>query len=807
MQEGTTVDRRVYAGLFLVTLSTLMVEILLTRIFSVSMWYHFAFMAISIALFGTTVGALVVYLIPSRFTPERAPAQLAWSSLAFAVAIPASLSVHLLLPIKLESLNALLALSYVVIAVPFVLSGICVCVALTRVRGPIGRIYAADLLGAAAGCVAVVYALEVVDAPSAVLVASCVAAAGAGCFARAPGAAGARSLLPRLTAAVAVVLAGLAAANAVAARSQSPLLRLVWVKGQPEERPLYETWNSFSRISVHGDPWLSTHPSGWGLSRTYHPDRGVHQLQLLIDATAGTVLTAFDRGAAPSLEHLKYDVTNLAHWLRPGGSALVLGVGGGRDILAGLLFDHERIVGVEINERVLETVNGRFGDFTGHLDRHPRVAFVNDEARSWVERSDERFDIIQASVIDTWAATAAGAYMLSENTLYTVEAWRSFLEHLEPDGILTFSRFYQQKFPGETYRMTALANAALASLGVAEPREHIVVVRNMHRTHLKRRFRGVGMATILVSPTPFASRDLDTLEQVAQRLQFDVALSPRRGVDPTIVKLASGRALEPTLAALPLDLTPPTDDRPFFFYMLRLRDALDLRTETSDIVSFNKQASSVLVTLLLVVLGLTLACVLVPLLLTTRTDVLRGSGAYLLFFAAIGTGFMLVEISQLQRLSMFLGHPAYGLSVVLFALLLSTGAGSLTTDRIPPARWSAALVLLLVSLTLFGALTPWAIVGLRSEPTPLRIAAAVALLFPIGFLLGMAFPLGMRLAAHTKRPITPWLWGINAATSVSASVLAVVVALTWGISAAYWAGVGAYAVALAAFLAASRTQW
>src|SRR5918997_5314823 len=203
----------------------------------------------------------------------------------------------------------------------------------------------------------------------------------------------------------------------------------------------------------------------------------VNQLSMVIDSTAGTVLTRYT-GDPDETDALRYDVTNLAHYARQDGDVLVVGVGGGRDVLSALEFDQRSVTGVEINGDILDITNGRYGDFTGHLDRHPKVDFVNDEARSYLARTDERFDIIQISLIDTWAATSAGAYALSENSLYTTEAWGEFFDSLDEGGILSVSRWFDfvgAERPLEMYRTASLASQALVEHGVENPRDHMLI--------------------------------------------------------------------------------------------------------------------------------------------------------------------------------------------------------------------------------------------------------------------------------------------------------------------------------------------
>jgi hypothetical protein len=800
---------RTFAGLFLVTLATLTYQLLLTRTFSVTMYYHFAFVAISVTMFGMAVGAVAVFLRPAAFTPARANRQLATGSAAFAVTTVASYLTHLSIPFVLDSSLVTvygIALTYVALSVPFVFSGIVVSVALTRFPRQVSALYAADLGGAALGCLVVGPMLRFTDAPTAVLATAAVAGVASWLFATAKAGAG-RELshaapisagVRRVCAGIAILLMVAACAHAVAARNNAAWLRLVWVKGQYEGRPLVEKWNSFSRVRVIGNGDKYVRPSGWGLSSTLPADRSARELHLDIDSYAGTELTRFD-GDPEQVGHLKYDVTNVAHYLRPGSRVIVVGTGGGRDVLSALAFNQKAVVGVEINEGIIELVNRRFGDFTGHLDRDPRVRFVNDEARSYIARLNDRADVIQISLIDTWAATASGAFVLTENSLYTVEAWRTFLDHLAPRGILTVSRWYYANKPGEVYRLAALASTTLMKMGVSRPGDHYAIVRA--RPGGDDAPDGIG--TILVSRDPLSAADLDNLEAVARRMKFEIVQSPRHSADDTFAALADAGRLPAAIAEYPLNITAPTDDRPFFFHMLRLRDVFNTaRWHDQGIVQFNMTAVGVLGILFVTVVVLTAGCIVIPLLLARPRADLSGAAPHLVYFGAIGFGFMLVEISQVQRLAIFLGHPVYSLSVVLFSLLLASGAGSLSTATL---KWDAAaprsailrVGMLIVVLFAFGLLTPVAVRLFEASSTPIRILVSVGTLLPLGFFMGMAFPIGMGRALAETPALAPWLWAVNGAASVCASVLAVVIALGAGISASFWAGAVCYLGALA----------
>jgi len=777
--------RAVYAGLFLATLATLMFEILLTRIFSVTLWYHFAFVAVSVAMFGMTAGALAVYLLPRWFPADRTRESMAWSAAAFGVTLVAGVLAHLALPT--DSVYRLAA-TYLLTAAPFVFSGICVCLALTRYPAAVGRLYAADLAGGALGCVALIALLAVMDGVSA-LFAIAALALGAAVACAPPE----RGRL-RTGATVALVLmTALAAANNVASHRNTPLFAIHWIKTGQEPPPQYERWNAFSRITVHA--FAPAAPQGWGMSPKFRTDLRVPSAWLTIDANAGTLLTEF-KGDPREVDYLRMDIVNLAHHLRPKAKTAVIGAGGGRDVLSALVFGDPQVVALEVNGSILDTVNNRFGAFTGRLDRIPGVRFVNDEARSWLARTDERFDIIQASLIDTWAATAAGAFVLTENALYTRDAWRVFLDHLEPAGILTFTRWYQEASPGEAAQLTALARAALVDRGIEHPERHILLAITPPRPNT------VANATILVSPTPFSPADVARLRAVCDELGFQVALAP--GVPaaaPPLLRAALAGEIPRELSRL--HIVAPTDDRPFFFNMLSLSSLLD--PEVRGLDDPNVSVAKMLLVLIATVAGLAILCVVLPLVVPRfAARPTRHDTHLVVFFAAIGFGFMFVEIALLQRLALFLGHPTYALGVVLFGLLASSGLGAwlLGRGRLAAPALLGGLALLVAAAALA---VPSLASLLQAEPTPVRIAVALALIAPVGLLMGSAFPLGVR-AAQARAGLLPWLWGLNGAASVLASVIAVPVALEFGIVANLWIGAACYLAAAAAVATGVRRQ-
>jgi hypothetical protein len=392
----------------------------------------------------------------------------------------------------------------------------------------------------------------------------------------------------------------------------------------------------------------------------------------------------------------------------------------------------------------------------------------------------------------------------TENALYTVEAWKTFLERLTPTGVLSVSRWYYTSRPGEMYRIASLARAALREIGVSNPRDHVIIARAPRASGLPGKF-GNGIGTILVSPAPFTSSDTATLEREVKRLGFELVVTPGSSESEVFDTILSGADLDGFYDSLPIDVSAPTDDKPFFFQMLRFRDfAKPLTGSLLDPNKVNLQAIRTLGFLLLLVGALTLLCVIVPLVLTAGLGQLRGSLPLLGYFLAIGFGFMFIEISQMQRLMVFLGHPTYALSVVLFTLLLGGGVGSYLTERMALEtgndRRGMLLAVVIGCLVVFGFVTQWVVHSLAGATTPLRIGAAASILLTMGLFMGMPFPIGIKAAAGRADALTPWLWGINGAASVTCTVVATVVALTWGISASFWTGVACYVAALATYV-------
>ena len=769
-------DRWLSSGLFLTTLATLLLELLDSRLLSVLTWYHLSFLAVSLAMLGGAAGAVVVFLSRGLRSGDVARRSLCRAALLLAIAIP--LTQLCLMRTRIPPLlNASAAEAWplawvtVLLTIPFLLSGAVVTIALTRCGGRIGILYGSDLVGAATGCLLIVPVLHFLDMFSAGLLAGALVALGAWCFAHFAGAS--RGAVP------AAVGVGLLLASLGHALAGAPI-GVAYPRGTASEPGSIELsrWNAYSYVSVlhptEGPPFY------WG--RGTSPDSLRTTASLMrIDGAAGTPLTRWD-GQRDSLDWVQYDVTTLPHHLRAGATA-VIGVGGGRDILSAIWGGSDSITAVELNESFVDLLEHRFRDFA-RIAGHPGVRIVNDEGRSFMSRTNERYDVLQMSLVDTWAATGAGAFTLTENALYTTEAWKIFLSRLKPNGLFSTSRWFSPENVSETSRLLSLCVRSLLELGVTAPAQHIALIS-----------RGK-VATLLVSREPLPGRDLEKIREICQRYDFSIlALPGARVTDAHLAAILSATSAEQLDRAIQdpnYDYSAPSDDRPFFFNMLKPASfhriaelpSGDVMSGTGGVIWGNIRATATLMLLLLIAAVLVAVIIFVPLFVGGLPDMDgRSFAVAAAYFALIGYGFMSIQIPLLQRFSVLLGHPIYTYSVILFGMILFAGIGSFLSERLEVlGRWRIGVPAgIAVLVALLARLVQPLIEASLELPLVGRAGVVLACIAPISLLLGCCFPLGMRMVNSLSQRATPWMWGLNGAFGVLASIIAVAVSMWFGI--------------------------
>ena len=757
------------AGIALSSFAALLLELSLTRLFSVVLFYHFAFLAISVALLGLGAGGVFAHIRRARLSRIDTRTLAALCAAFASISIPITLEVVLHVPVslKLTGGNFLrLTLIYLISAVPFFLTGLQFSVIFARMSAHIPRMYAADLGGGALACVLVVPLLNWIGGPNAILFAAFAAALAAVLWSP--------SLrLKSKTAALAITMLVLIALN-----DSGKVADVIWAKGVRRKNVEYARWNAISRTEVD------------------RLDDGAKVA--VIDADASTYLMNADpqNWQNSAIQgRLMASPPAVANVLRPHGEYAIVGPGGGVDVLRAVANGSPGVTGIEINSIIANDVmRGRYANFTYHLYERPEVHIHVADGRSFIRRTSQRFDVVQMTLVDTWASTAAGAFALSENNLYTTEAFREYFDHLKPDGIVAITR-WEFRRPREALRVASVAMNALHELGVKEVANHFIVVS---QSELNEDGIHVG---VLAKKTQFSEQEEQMVrEHIARNPPMRVLYSPSGKEDNAFSRLI--RSGDPYTFSRGYDynVSPVTDDAPFFFFTLKPAQLLHLRTRHS--MDWKVNVGVAVLGMLLVISVLAVAAFLVvPLLLEGGSG--RSTAGTLPYFVAVGLGYILVEVTFVQRFVLFLGHPTYALTVVIFLLLLASGTGSALSRRLSPdgsGIWSP-LVAIVATLLVYIAVLPRVLNHFVGAEFSGKIAISALLLAPLGLVMGMPFPTGLRAlivraqTGHTDDSIE-WAWAMNAAASVLGSVLAIVIAIRFGFTLTLSCGAAAYAAAL-----------
>jgi hypothetical protein len=773
----------------LVSLASLLLELALTRLFSVVLFYHFAFFAISVALLGLGSGGVFAHIRQvwlARFDMRTLGARLCLLNSIF---ILASVEVVLHTPVSLEVTGrnfGKLTIIYLTVAVPFFLTGLLFSVLFARSSSHISQLYGADLAGGATACLAVVPLLNVIGAPNALLLASACMAVAATLWAD-------QIKLRRAAYSLAALFVLLIAAN-----YSGKIIDVIYAKGVYRDPKWieYSRWNAISRIEV------DTHLGG---------------RYVVIDADATTAIMNVDpahweqnASATPMYtglpetsgfnwkKSLMSAAPSVANVLRPHGDFAIIGPGGGVDVMRAVANGSPNVTGIEINPTIANNVmRGRYADYSFHLYDQPQVHIHVQDGRSYIRSSHEKYDVVQMTLVDTWASTAAGAFALSENNLYTIEAFREYFDHLKRDGMIAITR-WEFKQPREALRVVSQGIEALHGIGVADPRQHFVIVAD---GGLNEDGRPV---LVLAKKTPFTAAEYASVATHVRENPNLFWLNPTAeyaGLQPLPPAAAAFRDLiesnDPVGFArnYAYNVSPVSDSAPFFFFTLKTRHVIEnILAGTGRGMDWRINLGVVVLGMLLIIsIVAVLAFLILPLALHRHRQYEPKTGIVaLLYFIAVGFGFILVEISLIQRFVLFLGHPTYALTVVVFLLLLSSGAGSVAArSRIGSGSKILPLLGLISSIIVIDvALLPWLLSAAIGLPFIIKLLLSGIVLAPLGFLMGMPFPTGLRLVKTVE-----WAWALNAAASVLGSVMAMIIAIHFGLTVTLLCAAAAYLLA------------
>jgi hypothetical protein len=748
---------QIYLCVALTTLATLLLELSLTRIFSVVFYYHFAFLAISIALFGLGVGGVLSYVVAGWKAPLSY--KLGGLSLANTFLTGLALAVILLQGNQMHVWDYVLI--YFTTSLPFVASGAIVSLAVSETIERVNRVYFFDLLGAALGCMMLWPMLELLDGPGAVLSAAVVFAAAAAIWFSMAG-----SLRGRV---VSVALA-LALVAFLTYNKRHDLVGVRHAKEHTLVKPMFEKWNSFSRIAIEHDP-----------------TNGSDSIRIDADAQTGIANFDFNHLRDDQRRNLLEDGPALPYAVRPGAKALIIGPGGGFDVARALATGSHDITAVEINPIIAETImQYKFPALSNGLYLRPDVHVHVEDGRSFVRRSEDRYQVVQLTLVDTWASTAAGAFALTENNLYTSDAVRDYLLHLTDDGLVAFTRWGFDP-PRESLRLVSLAMRALGEMGEGalphgSAAQHVIVGRQGS-------VQGWGAQdTVLISRKPFAAGDIERARALLAASKMEAVYYPGSEMSNPFRDLLLSADPAEYQRQYAFDITPVTDNRPFFFYTVQPRDLLSFvrkaSTRAEDYNAVNKA-----IPLLFALMGISLMATLLilalpPLVLGARLPSHRGVRGFLLYFLFIGAGYILIEVALIQKFVLFLGEPVYALTVVIFSMLVSSGVGSAFSKRLlgnSEGRLIKALGCIALLAALLALLVSQTLTSLVSLPLQLKILLTVTTIAPLGFAMGMPFPTALRRLEEWHAPSVRWAWSLNAASSVLGSVGALMCAIYLGL--------------------------
>jgi hypothetical protein len=803
-----------YAALFLLSAATLTFEITLTRIFSVAQFYHFAFMVVSLALLGFGASGTLLSLFPGlkERDPARVLGRLSWG---FALSAVGSYALTLFVPFDSFRIaldwrqGAVLALHYIALAIPFFCSGATTGLLLAAHPEQANRTYAANLTGSAAGCLLAVTLPALVGGEGTVLLAAALAGLAALIFqipnlkpkmpSSKPKSPISRftfhasrltfcaSHLLQIALVFLLVLAALQPPSFLRIRL-SPYKSLSYALLLPDAELVFQEWNGFSRVDVVASQSIRSLP-GRGFRCAALPPP---QMGLTVD---GDDLSPISQ-IAPGFSEAGYTdclLLALPYRLRPNAQALILQPRGGFDVLVALAEGAEEITAVEPNPLIVQAVRSQ-GAWAGDLYDDKRVSVFTEEGRSYARRTRERYDIVVLSLTSPQRPITSGAYSLAEDYRYTVEAYADYVARLDDDGLLVVVRWLQVP-PSESLRAFGLAVEAVEQAG-GDPHTSIVALRSYQQM------------LILARKGPFTEDELATIRAFATPRAFDLVYLP--GIRPdevnqhnvmqapvyhqACVELLKADDRNVWYHDYEFDVAPPTDDHPFFGHFFKWAQAPDVLAMAGHTWQpFGGAGYFVLLALL--GLGVVAAGVLIVLPLGAyRRERLHGKslGATLVYFALLGLGYLCVEIPLLQRFILFLGHPAYAMAAVLFALLLFSGLGSLLSRRVP-----LRLVLLSLPLTVAGYALglPFFFKAVLGVPAGGRLLIAVLTLAPLGLLMGMPFPKGLALLEQRGATFVAWAWGVNGAVSVVASILAALLSLSFGFLVVLALGAACYGAA------------
>jgi hypothetical protein len=787
---------RAAALAFLTAFTTLYAQVLVHRLVSLKLVNNLAFLVVSLTMLGFAVSGVLLTRWQQALLRRRSEAIVAAAAL-FAISMVGVSAAFAHAPAgaqwagsRLEFLGAFLRVAPLALlyAIPFTFSGLVLGLLLASPDLPTARVYFADLLGSGAGALAVIPSIGIFGVETALMAAAAAFVVGTAALC------GPRDRRVRAVTAAALALVGLAAlAPGAFFDMRYPAGSVLDATRHPGSGFVLEhvAWDPVARVELTRIPTPSPQTVAWPYL-VGDDARLLSQFRRLVtqNNTAFTYAPSWDgrpeslAGVDRTLYAAAYQASGIE---RP--RVLVVGVGGGFDVLTALRSD-ATVDAVEVNRATVEILRHTYRDEFRAWVEDPRVRLRHAEGRHLLSTTTSLFDVIQLSGVDSVSGTPAAARVFSENYLYTQEAFDLLLSRLSEDGIVNMMRT-EYRPPREMLRALVTATAALRRAGATRPADHVAMLLSNDGL----------FAALLVKRSAFRDVEIARLQAwAATNPFFRLAAYPGRSGQPdnayaAFLSLNDPRLEAAFVARYPFDIRPVSDDRPFFF---RYSYWWHLFTSDPWARSSVPALELGLLSLLAVAAPAATACVALPLHRLAGAGLrVPHAGRFAIFFAAIGTGFMAVELALLQKLGLFLGHPNHALAVVLAALLVSAGVGSLASARIVEALRGLRFVGYLLSAVVLieVAVVLDRLVVFLGRPFALRVVLVAALVAPVGLLQGAYFPTGLARLKGASSAFVPWAWGLNGAFSVLAPIAGIAVSVTWGFQSLLVGAIPAYLVA------------
>ena len=785
-------------AIFFVSAAALGLELVLMRAFSIGHWHHFSYLVISTAMLGFGAGGTLI-TIGSEFFTRHFRKGLWWFAFGFALSVPFVFQLSGKVP--LDELQLIwdrrqilyLFAYYLLFFIPFFCAGSCIALAFTACAVKAHSLYFYNMTGSGLGIAAIVPLMYGISPQQLLLVISSIAFFAALLLALSLSR---RRFVATLICTVVCIIIFCPAGPLALEIRISENKSLVYYSALPAAQNLAVRYSPLAQLNCVQAPAVRYFP---GLSIAYQ-GRLPQQILIISDADGISAVNHFE-----SLSDLNcYDHTTsaLGYHLLSEPSVCIIGSGGGSDVAQALTAGARKVTAVEMNSQIIDLVRNRLNEFAAGIYDRPDVKVVIDEGRSFLQTTSQRFDIINISLLDSFAASTAGVYALNESHLYTIEAITQALRRLGPAGLLSITRSLKVP-PRDSLKMFATVVEVLQRLGVGHPAGHIMMIRSW------------AAATIVVCPRPFSDSQIASARQFAQQRSFDLVHIP--GITPSEVNrfhvldepfyynsaqqiLSAQR--ESFYRNYTYNIRPATDDKPYFFDFFKWRSLpYMIRTLPGRWLPFSEWGYLVLAAALLQAVCASSFFILLPLFVTKPIrSVQSRKSSTLLYFLLLGLAYMFLEMGFIQKLTLLIGHPVFGVAVTLLGFLVFSGCGSLASERLPlPAAGrirTAVLAIIVIGLLEIAFISfrfEW-LVGFSRLG---RCLAGLALTGPLAFFMGMPFPTALRQLHSSAQPLVPWAWAVNGFASVTAAVLGTFLAVSAGFTSLVFIALACYLLAAA----------